>query len=459
MAHAIAGRTDAGDAQQTEPVGKIAAGETTLSRAVDAWLEHLRRNGRSPNTVTAWRRLVLASCREAGITQLADINFENVDRHIGGKVERGDWTAQTAKGTLSAFKSFDRYLKRCRDNDLQAAEGMRDLDPGEGSRAASTEEIRTHLRTAIFWQRADGRARSNRALYVLALALAGCREEEPAGWTWEALHLEEPVPFIEWSPAMHKNKRRARVALAPELAEKLREIPPEQRIGPVFKSKPPKDVFRRDAERAEIPYTDDRGRPYTPHSLRKWHRTTLVGLGCPESIADALMRHHSLRGRYTDPTLEDQAFWLRQLPRLWPENDGAQPHGPNGPSEKMGPKVHKALTDGVKGTDTHGVTSAMPHTQHNPIPRRQLQKGNGADVTIPHHGGVGSACAFVHAGPSGPALLANQAAAFAAEVSALGAQPVARTVVAHLRALADLLDALTGQAPQRSPQHGTGQAG
>ena len=456
------GRTDAGAPEhKTEPVGRIAAGESTLTREIEAWLEYLARNGRSPNTVAAWRRTVTNGCRLAGITRPGEITFSAIERLIGEQRQRGAWSASTANGTLSAFKSFDRWKKRVQANDLQAAEGMRDLEPGDGSRAATTDEIRTHVRTALYWQTADGRARSNRALYVLALALAGCREEEPAHWDWRHVALDDPIPFIEWQPSWHKNKRKMRVALAPELAEKLRENPPEQRVGPVFTTKPPKDVFRRDADRAEIPYTDARGRAYTPHSLRKWHRTTLISLGCPESLADKLMRHHSLRGRYTDPSLEEQASWLGKLPRLWPENGTAQPPTRTGASKKVGAKAQEALAKPHGRADTQGATSTMAPPNHISNPRRVQPSGHGVEVAFDPSGrGVGSSC-VVGGKPSGSQHMADQAAVFTAEVSAFGAQPLARTLAAfaaELRAFADLLDGGVGGLPHGSA-HGSGQAG
>ena len=219
-----------------------------------------------------------------------------IERLIGEQRQRGAWSASTANGTLSAF-SFDRWKK--------AGPGQRP-PPRRACATSSPATVRGRRRqtrsaptcTVCTGKRPTDGARSNRALYVLALRPGGVpRGAGPLGLA--ARRLDDPIPFIEWQPSWHKTSGRCGW-LAPELAEKLPRIRPSSGWGPCSRPSRPR-TFSDDADRAEIPYTDAGVGRTRRNSLRKWHRTTLISLGCPGSLADKLMVAPPLRGAVHRP--------------------------------------------------------------------------------------------------------------------------------------------------------------
>lgn len=304
-----------------------------LLAALDAWGVAMRAAGRKPRSIRAFREVVDRAARERGWVSVADLTYDAV---LGWLAERrdGGWRGTTYRRNMSCFRSLTKYLVRTRrinDNFLADVDLPKD-DGEDGARAATTDEARAIILRAWIRDQADRRCKGARALYWLCLFAAGCRSSEPASWKRRHLVIDHETPHLRWTPEIMKNSKRQDVALAPGLAELLREhletiardrarakLPPAGPDDPVFPVAPTRTTFRSDRDAAGITAIDGRGRGFSPHSARKWFATTLVACGVGKDLKDRLMRHAgSVEARYFDPPLAEQASAVALLPRLWP---------------------------------------------------------------------------------------------------------------------------------------------
>lgn len=252
-------------------------------------------------------------------------------------------------------------------NALEQAEGAVEDESGLGARAPTTDEARALLEVAC--SLGDGRSRGRRGDYFACLFLAGCRYCEPGRWRWGHLKLDAEIPHVAWSADIQlKNRRRAMIALAPELADLLRGLPRGKPDEPVFRYVPSSATFRADRDRAGIVPKDDLGRSFSPHGARKWFSTTLTNAGVPPRMVDYLMRHtSSVESRYYQPTLEDQARALQILPALLTV--------PQGIRKSSCKNDEKPLIQGRELGDIGGA-KPMFSTHHNqPTPRPSADMG------------------------------------------------------------------------------------
>jgi integrase len=323
----------------TAPLGRIESTPGALAQAVEDWGNDMRRRRKRDRSIEAFTGTVRQAMKSEGWSGLESLTFDAVTKYLGARVESGQWSGSTHNRHLSAFRSLTSYLcvsGRLERDPLAGAGGIGD-DEECGSRAATTPEVRAIVAMAYARQAADKRATGNRGLVWLAMALAGCRVSEPCGdesdtvprgWRWGDLTLEESIPAICWSSEMHKARRRTLLPLHPDLAAGLRahrETVPHAGEDPVFPIATTRAVFRADRERAGVAGTDREGLRFSPHSFRKWARTSLVEAGVQESLVNALMRHQisGLAARYTQPSLESMFQGVCALPRIIPENNFA----------------------------------------------------------------------------------------------------------------------------------------
>jgi integrase len=368
--------------------GRIDASPSDLVQAVDAWVAYLRAKKKKPKTLSAYRGAVLGAARDEGWSSVEDLTHDNILGWMAHKQEGGDWTkAATYNRNLICLRSLTRYLRR---SGRIAADPLIDEetepdDGDDGSRAARIDEARAMIRHA--WARgiSDKRAaKGNRALYWMCLFAHGCRAGEPELWRWKHLLLDAVVPHVLWTKEIQKNRRKQTCALAPELAELLRRHREQmrelarttpivvrrngaaRRVDPadpeafVFPIVPPRTTFRADRDAAGIVSIDQRGRPFTPHSARKFFDTELSSSRCGvmEKMVDWLMRHRGkVEARYYDPTLHEQAEAAARLPRLWPE-----PLVDN-PGDNSLPRSVNLTSSG--GLSHDGLTTPMIFTSHN----------------------------------------------------------------------------------------------
>lgn len=383
-------------------LGRIDPAPSPLVRLVDSWMAYMQAINRSPGTLKSWRRLVLGVCQAAGWTDPAQITYDALTRHMAAKQASEDWKPATVRSVLSAFKSLDRHAKRLKSGDIQSIDGPIGIE-GDDARAATVDEARAMMRTALAIERGDGRARSRRTLYMLCL-FTGCREEEPSLWTWGDLHLDDENPWIHWRPEMHKNRRTMFVAIAPELVEQLRlhrATVPHGPGDPVFPVKPPRDVWVKDRDRAGVQSLNERGKKFTPHSARKFCFTSLTCEGIPTVMAEFLIRHREgSRSRYIDPPLGAQAQALQALPRIWPDESTLPPK--RRPRTKCGNNAPKRLTSPPLQAEDMGAEVCLcpdPTIHLGPPPSSSPQGISSASAMFAGEG-VGPSCfTGVLAGP------------------------------------------------------------
>jgi integrase len=396
-----------------EPVlGRIDAQPSPLSTSVDAWLAALAARGKKPNTIKAYRTFIGSAIRENGWRTPADLTYEAVTAWMAGKREAGVWQGSTYNRNLTALRSLTKFLrrtKRARTDELEDAERAED-DGGPGSRAASTDEARGMIRLA--WARglSDRRRSNEAALERLCCFKAALRSSEPGEWRWKHLQLDAPVPHIAWTKDVQKNRRAQDVALDPELVELLRAHRDARRGAPpvmaggrrngnpqlrrvdsndpeafVFARRASRTTWREDRARLQIPGEDHRGRPFSPHSARKWFETTLQLAGVPDRLVDWLMRHTGDVGtRYLDPPLDEQRRVLSLLPALWPEQAGGGTGGAVSTQRRSYPQREDSLSSdltpaggvpnlsvahpGLAPTDNPVPVPSLRHTSDEPPP-------------------------------------------------------------------------------------------
>jgi hypothetical protein len=189
------------------------------------------------------------------------------------------------------------------------------------------------------------------------------RGPTPRGWRWGDLILTEKIPAIVWRPDMHKNAKHVVTPLHPRVAEMLlvhRESVPHAPADPVFPVAATRSAWRKDVERAGIVHTDARGRAFTPHSARKWLKTSLVMKGVQGDVINYIMRHDGGVGdRYIDAPLDGYFAALSSIDDVWPEkifcgffDKSLTPHG-------IVPNISSATSDVSAGSALlHAVSAA-----------------------------------------------------------------------------------------------------
>jgi hypothetical protein len=188
--------------------------------------------------------------------------------------------------------------------------------------------------------------------------------------------LDTDEPVIIWRPETQKNSKRAELAMAPELAEVLRQWRAVADDGElVFPHALGKHTFNNDRDRAGVARYDNRQRGLTAHGFRKWAPTMLHNAGVPEPMVRKLTRHAGdVHDRYYDDAA-NQAEALNKLPQIYP------PQGVGG-REFTGSTPESAPQSAGNGVDSGGqfptispVTSMNTHTAQPANSRPELRIG------------------------------------------------------------------------------------
>ena len=352
-------RLATGDLQEapipiSEPVaGRIDASDDHLSKLIEQWHAHILAFGGKRKSADSYRGAVLAAARACHWSTPTDLTAAAIEDYIATKTASGEWKGTTVNRNVCAFRSFGKWLAK---RGFQERAELEDLprhkdDGSQGMRVATREEAIAHLEVAAGRERGTNYVSANRALQVLMKFQAGLRDGEGAQLVWSRhVHLDERVPFIRWTKDISKNRRDQDVALHPELAallrihrQDMRELAKSQPLvlvrnrrrgnaGPakerVVSPDDPAGVvfpwvsscFEADAKRAGIQRVDGLGRPYAPHSARKYFETALVSAGVHARMVDWLMRHRGgVAMRYFEPSLDDQLAAVSRLAHIAPK--------------------------------------------------------------------------------------------------------------------------------------------
>jgi integrase len=381
--------------------GRIDASTGELHADIDAWIARIfSRRGKS-RSILVYRATVKAAIRECGWTSRADLTWDAITSYLSSKVQSGTWKRVTYNRNLVVMRSFTKFLARSERiaKDPLADEMNASDDSGEGARAATLDEARRQIAYAAGAVMRDRRSRCPRDL-VWALGFsAGLRGGEAEQLVWQRhVFIDEPIPYLLFTPDINKNGRREEVPLTRELAARLRAhrenmralsklkpvherknprtgaitprpVSPDDPEGVVFPWVPTRVEFRRDRDAAGIETSDRRGRGYSSHSARKYFETQLIELGVHGRVIDALMRHKGgVEARYRDMTLEKLSECVNLLPTLWTSEACAVGKSVHNPVDST-PHAGNYLTSGGDQAE-HEDASPVPESDTSVKPPR-----------------------------------------------------------------------------------------
>jgi integrase len=287
--------------------------ETQLNRpieeAIEAYLDELRRLGRSAAHVANEEGFLRRLSFGCNWTTLANVNPHSVEEYIEN-LHRNGKSPRTQNAYRDSANAFCRYCVRklwLNDNPLATIPKAKIGERRPRRRRSLTIDEFGQL--VLVARRGD--------IYKLA-GLSGLRRKE--------LSLLEVQDFVlgekpQWRlrAEIAKSKRYEVIPMLPECAELLEKlVAGKQATDRIFPSVPIQRTFNRDLERAGISKKEDRGRRADFHSLRYFF-CTLTGRTLPIQVVRVLMRHKDIRttcNLYMDLGLDDVNETLANLPRL-----------------------------------------------------------------------------------------------------------------------------------------------
>jgi integrase len=225
-----------------------------------------------------------------------------------------------APATLNQYlETAGAFANWCIDKSYLAGNplaGIRKADESEKRRRRRglSEDLLCELLTVA-------EARGRQLVYLTAMK-TGLRRDELKKLQWGDVVLSGPDPRINLRGSANKARREDVIPLDAEMVEALTAAKPADAkpSDPVFpKGVPTMRTYKRDLERAGIPYRDGQGRQADFHALRKSYNMLLAKKGVSPRTAMQLMRHTDIRLTmvdYTDPALLDLAGAVEKLPRL-----------------------------------------------------------------------------------------------------------------------------------------------
>lgn len=291
------------------------ASRRPIEEVVTEYEEYLKGKGNTAGHVREAIRCVRAVLGGIGVKCLAEIEVQRVERWLN-KVIKSGGSARTRNVYLARIKGLlnwavDRGLLE--RNMLGVIRTLREeADRREVSRTLTPEEFESLI---------DATPSVERQVYYLLSGRCGLRWQEVRRVRWENIDLKRGWLHLEaWAT---KAGREEELLLAADVVGALRELG-VRASGVVFRSSPTLRTFRRDLERAGIPYETERGQA-DRKSLRKTFGTHLAMAGVDLRVASWLMRHSDVRLTakvYTDPMLLDMKGAVNRLAHLWAKQRG-----------------------------------------------------------------------------------------------------------------------------------------
>ncbi len=216
---------------------------------------------------------------------------------------------------------------------------------------------------------------------------------------WRDLQLDSDRPCITLRTETTKSKRADELPLHPDLAEALIESksPFVQPTDQVFKTTPILRTFKRDLERAGIPFADDDGRTVDRHALRTTFISWLGQYGV-DPRAQVMLARHAPQGvmlrNYQDFGVFDLWAEIAKLPGLTGRGSGTtavRATGTDGAPASVGqPVVARpvALRVGREGVNLTrsgrmGSAASAPCRSEKTLQNKgfSVSKGTGAERT------------------------------------------------------------------------------
>lgn len=259
-------------------VDRSEAQATLIADAKVKYLHHLREQGRSEKHVRSTGLAIDQAAALAGISAVRQITPPALDR-IKQRLIAGNRSNRTANAYIQAIKALQKFMLEGGSARLpeMAKRQRRAFTPDELQRLLVVPEA----------------IESGRAFRYLMHARSGLRFSESGKLTWDMIDLTEGAERFVLPVSLTKNKRKAIVPIASDLAEQLLQRRP-MAITPggarVFPTRIALKTLLRDVERAGIERVSEAGQ-LDLHSLRDTFDTFLLRSGCKPLIAQWLMRH------------------------------------------------------------------------------------------------------------------------------------------------------------------------
>ena len=298
------------------------AASTPMRTVLAGFLRHLRRKRRGRQYIREVRTYVKWVIDKTEMRRLADFSADRLDRALGmlADADRAPRTINAYRGVCHALGAWAVKVGRIIERNPAAVIPLRDTaaDIRKRRRALLPEEAYRLLEAC-----------GPRRLFYTVQMWTGLRVSETTALEWRDLRLDGDAPFIKLRAGTTKAKRADEIDLHLEVAAALCNAkPPFARpTDRVFKTTPTLKTFKRDLERAGIPFEDDEGRTVDRHALRTTFVSWLGGAGVDLRVAQRLARHTDPKltaGTYQDVRLLDTRSAVAKLPSLQNETDGEQ---------------------------------------------------------------------------------------------------------------------------------------
>ncbi len=287
------------------------AAQTPIAGHLAAFLADLTANGRSRNTLGKYRNCIPKLCERCGWVMVRDINVQSFSEWS----RKSGLSPKTRNCLLGAMGSLLRWMERRQlilANPLKQVEKVPNRSPGSYRRALSPTEAQKLLNVAP----------PHRAAVYLAALYTGLRRAELNGLKWEHFDLDAVPPTLRVPSSISKNRKESVHGLRPELVASLKasKTAHAKPSDWVFRGTVPRvPTFKKDLEKAGIPFEDEHGRRVDLHSLRTTFGTMLAVNGVSPRASMELMRHSDLKLTmkvYTDTSHLPLQQAMASLPSL-----------------------------------------------------------------------------------------------------------------------------------------------
>jgi integrase len=300
--------------EERKRAGLPVAGDEHLQRklddVVDAYVEDLERQGRSPHYCKLRRWLLGRVWASQGWSILGQIRSEGLTKHLGQLRKEG-----AAPRTLNDHRNaVYRLCAWCVEQDYL-----------EGNPVARVKEAREEKRrrrrafTRDEFLKLIAVAPADRQLIYQSAALSGLRRKECSLLERRDLTPSGERPTWHLRAEIDKSRRLNVVPMLREAAQLLAchwlTLEPTQRV---FAQVPNWRTLKRDMTKAGIARVDGEGRHADFHSLRYFFATELSKRR-PMSVVSRLMRHKSIKltmDLYAELGLRDLGDAVEDLPPL-----------------------------------------------------------------------------------------------------------------------------------------------
>ena len=284
------------------------AREQALNELLEGFLVQLRASGRTEATIKKYRNL-LVLFKRCGWQRLAHVTDRSFCAWRAGSKLSGESKNDLLKNTCNFF-GWMRRARMVLVNPLEFVEPVK-VTYRQCRRALTREQAQCLLRVS---------PPKRAALYLMALR-TGLRRKELGGLTVGDFAFDAPKPFVRVPASMTTNRKEAMIWLPDEVVAMIRATLPDNALPfeRVFPCVPRIRTFKKDLERAGIPFEDASGRRIDLHALRVTFCMDAGEVCDDPRVVQALMRHSDIRLTmkvYTDASLLPTAAAVAKLPTL-----------------------------------------------------------------------------------------------------------------------------------------------